>query len=725
MRVFLTLLCLISDATLAQLKLPDARAILVQKAVDNITIDGILNEESWTRAAIATEFVQNFPFDTSLAHAQTEVRLTYDESALYISAVCYDSLKGDFVVQSLRRDFGYPQTDNFTVYLDPLSNQTTGFAFSVSPLGALREGLLDFGGSFGTQTNWDNKWSAEARIEDGKWIVEMEIPFNTLRFKSGTKTWRVNFSRNNLKVNENSSWSPVPRNFNVSALAFAGTLIWEVPPENAGLNLAIIPYANSALTKNFQRQTPLARALNFGADAKYAITSSLNLDLTLNPDFSQVDVDRQITNLERFSIFFPEQRQFFLENSDLFSNFGFSRIRPFFSRQIGLFNGEQVPILAGARLSGNLNNDLRLGLLNIQTDAFETSSGARLAPQNYSVVSLQQKVFTRSNISAIYVGREGRDFNQQRGNDFNRVLGVDYNLLSADGRWFGRLFYHHNFTPVAKPQQYATALFLRYDEPAFALEWNHEIIGANYNPEVGFVPRNNVIRFEPIATKRFFPKSALINNHGLTVRGDIYRALNESTALDQFLEARYFFNFQNTARAELYAERQFTKLFFEFDVTGRGQTPLPVGDYTFSTVGVFFASDVRPRFTYSAYFFDGTYFNGTRREYGGRVQYRFQPYGSIEVSLNQTDIELPEPFRDAQLTLLGTRLDLSLTRSLFITGFLQYNTQIDNVNLNARVQWRFAPMSDLFIVLTDNYDAGNFAIRNRGFVMKVTYWFNT
>ncbi|MGQ9805195.1 MAG: hypothetical protein ACUVRP_03850 [Chlorobiales bacterium] len=264
---------------------------------------------------------------------------------------------------------------------------------------------------------------------------------------------------------------------------------------------------------------------------------------------------------------------------------------------------------------------------------------------------------------------------------------MDYNLLSADGRWFGRFFYHHNFTSVSKKQQYATALFLRYDEPAFALEWNHEVIGANYNPEVGFVPRNNVVRFEPIATKRFFPKSELINNHGLTVRGDIYRALNESTTLDQLIEATGFFKFQNTARAELYAGRQFTKLFFAFDVTGRGETPLPIGDYTFSTISVRFNSDVRPRWTYSTFLLGGTYFNGTRREYGGSVEYRFQPYGSIQVSLNQADIDLPEPFRDARLTLLSTRLELSLTRSLFVTGFLQYNTQIENVNLNARLQW--------------------------------------
>lgn len=725
MRYFFFILILFSRPIFGQLKSPESCTILVQKSVGEIVLDGRLDEASWMGAQVATRFVQNFPFDTSFAIAQTDVRLTYSESALYISAVCYDSIKGDFIVQSLRRDFDYPQTENFTVYLDPLSNQTTGFAFSVSPLGVMREGLLDFGGSFGTQTNWDNKWSAEVRVEAGKWITEIEIPFNTLRFKSGTKTWRVNFSRNNLKVNENASWSPVPRNFSVSALAFTGTLVWESPPENKSLNLALIPYTNSTTTQSFQRQETPEHAFNYGADAKFAVTSSLNLDLTINPDFSQVDVDRQITNLERFSIFFPEQRQFFLENGDLFSNFGFSRIRPFFSRRIGLFDGEQVPIRAGARLSGNLNNDLRLGLLNIQTDAAETASGIQLTPQNYTVVSLQQKVFTRSNLSAIYVGREGRDFNGQSGNNFNRVVGVDYNLLSADGRWFGRLFYHHNFTPVSKQQQYATALFLRYDEPAFALEWNHEVIGANYNPEVGFVPRNNVVRFEPIATKRFFPKSELINNHGLTVRGDIYRSLNESTLLDQLIEATYFLNFQNTAELELYAARQFTKLFFPFDVTGRDEMPLPIGGYTFSVVGAEFTSDLRPVLTYGAFIYGGSYFNGTRREYGGSVQYRFQPYGSIQVSVNQTDIDLPEPFRDAQLTLLGTRLDLSLTRALFITGFLQYNTQIENVNLNARLQWRFAPMSDIFVVLTDNYNTGNFAVRSRGFVVKVSYWFNT
>ncbi|PIO47758.1 MAG: hypothetical protein CMR00_08720 [[Chlorobium] sp. 445] len=306
------------------------KRLFIKKAIDRITIDAHLNEQAWQDAEVATGFIQNFPFDTSLACAQTEVRATYDDATLYISAICYDHSNADFVVQSLRRDFGYEDNDNFSVVIDPLSNQTTGFLFSVSPFGVQSEGLISGGGGFGSSATWDNAWQAEARIDSGKWIAELAIPFNTLRFKSGTGSWRINFVRNNLKVPESSSWAPIPRAFRIANLAFAGELLWESAPENRSANLSFIPYTIGSMNANYQTRTFPNPTANFGGDAKLALSSALNLDLTFNPDFSQVDVDRQITNLDRFTIFFPELRQFFLENSDLFSSLGFSRIRPFF-----------------------------------------------------------------------------------------------------------------------------------------------------------------------------------------------------------------------------------------------------------------------------------------------------------------------------------------------------------------------------------------------------------
>lgn len=700
------------------------KRLFIKKAIDPIHIDAMLDERTWAEADVATDFVQNFPFDTSLARAQTEVRMTYDNTTLYIAAVCYDfASDAEFVVQSLRRDFSYEDSDNFTVILDPLSNQTTGFVFSVSPFGVQSEGLISGGGGFGASNTWDNAWQAEARLDSGKWIAELAIPFNTLRFKSGISTWRINFARNNLKLPENSSWARIPRAFRITNLAFAGELYWDSAPENRSANLSLIPYTIGSAIANYQTHTFPSPSGNLGGDVKLAVTSALNLDLTFNPDFSQVDVDRQITNLDRFTIFFPEQRQFFLENSDLFSSLGFSRIRPFFSRQIGLYNGQPTTILAGARLSGNLDANWRLGLLTLQT---ARNDSLQYNGNNYSVAVLQRLLFERSNLTIFGVSRQGARYRGIEGNDFNRVFGVDFNLATFDGRWLGRLFYHHNFTPRSLPHQYATALFLRYEQPEFRLEWNHEFIGEHYNPEVGFVPRRAVWRFEPQATYRFYPESDFINHHGLEFRLDMYRSQDFITELDRAVELTYFFNLQNTARFGAFFNDILTNLTFPFDPTGRNalNNQLPLGVYEYQVYGVFLNTDARESLSFSGSVATGGYFNGLRTRYTLGARYRMQPYGLISLSLEQNFISLPEPFRGATLTLLQARFDLSLTRELFITAFLQYNTQIENINLNARVQWRFAPMSDVFLVYTDNYSTETLGIRNRGIVLKVSYWLN-
>jgi hypothetical protein len=204
----------------------------------------------------------------------------------------------------------------------------------VTPFGVQREELVENGSNFGVNISWDNKWFSAVKQYADKWVAKMAIPFKTLRFKAGISIWGVNFSRNDLSINENSCWAPVPRNFSVSTLAFTGSLNWDAPPEPSGFNAAFIPFATKRWAQNYLDDAKPQYTVAGGADAKIAVTSSLNLDLTVNPDFSQVEVDVQITNLDRFSLFFPERRNFFIENNDLFATFGFSRIRPFFSEKL-------------------------------------------------------------------------------------------------------------------------------------------------------------------------------------------------------------------------------------------------------------------------------------------------------------------------------------------------------------------------------------------------------
>src|SRR6056300_1288402 len=353
----------------------------IKKTSENIVIDGVLEEATWQSAAVGKEFFMITPVDTGKANQFSEARVSFDDEFLYIAMIFFNnSVLGKYVVESLKRDFSFGKNDNFLVAIDPFNNQSTGFAFGLNAYGAQWDGTMYDGRS--VDLNWDAKWYSEVQFDEEKWVCEMAIPFKSIRYDETVKEWGINFSRLDLKASEKSSWAPVPRQFPSVSLAFAGRLVWETPPPEQKVNASFIPYVSSI--SEGTNLTDDQSKNKMGADLKYTLTTALNLDATINPDFSQAEVDQQVTNLDRFELFFPERRQFFLENADLFANIGYSTIRPFFSRRIGL----GVPIQAGARISGNLDNNWRLGLMNIQT---QSQPDEGLPNQNFGVLTLQRK----------------------------------------------------------------------------------------------------------------------------------------------------------------------------------------------------------------------------------------------------------------------------------------------------------------------------------------------
>ena len=695
------------------------QSLHIKKSPTKIVVDGKLDEAAWQTAEIADSFFQQFPFDTAFALTRTEVRLTYDDLHLHISAICHDELPGEYIVQSLKRDFSYPVTDAFAVFIDPFGDKTNGFNFSISPLGVQREGTLESGGSFGVSTQWDNKWISAVQRGDRQWVVEMAIPFKTLRFPEGQKVWRINFSRNDLKRNENSSWVRMPRQFNIATLAFTAELIWDNPPPKPIANVSLIPYALGAYNADFGTRSEQVKP-NTGMDAKIAITSGLNLDLTVNPDFSQVEVDRQVTNLSRFSLFFPERRQFFIENSDLFGNFGFSRIRPFFSRQIGLNSGQAIPILGGARLSGKLNRNWRLGLMDMQTEGVGSLG---LRPQNYAVAAIQRQVFARSNIAGIFVNRQGFAGNAPDGGDYNRLAGIDFNYASADNRWRGKAFYHRTWDPGSTRLKSANAIWLLRSTPTWEIHYNHEWVDANYNAEVGFVPRKGYFRLEPIVKRTFYPKKqGPILRHGPNAYASWYWDNQTWQGIERQSRVGYAVSFRTRAELSANIEDWYVFLNAPFDPSRSGQTPLPDSTgYAWRAVDMTYTSDFRKPLYFTATANYGGFYAGTKATAAGEITYRAQPWGIFSVALEQNRIALTDTV--VNLTLLSPRVELSFTRNLFFTTFFQFNTQTTNFNINARLQWRFKPMSDLFLVLTDNYLTDNFEVRNRSIALKLNYWF--
>ena len=723
-----------------------AQDLKIIKASTPIFIDGIMDEGVWEEADVADGFNQYFPFDTTEAMAPTEVRMTYDDDNIYLIAIMRNLGPREYVVPSLRRDFRGEAYDNFSLVLDTYKDKTNAFVFGVNPYGVQREGLIVEGGNSqrrrgggGFSLTWDNKWYAEAKIYDDYWIGEMAIPFKTLRFKENMDSWYVNFFRVDSEYGERSTWAPIPRNFRLINLAFNKELKWDQPLENPGKNISLIPYTAFSTSKNFEEETPTENKLTVGGDAKIALSSAMNLDLTINPDFSQVEVDQQVTNLDRFEIFFPERRQFFLENADLFSAFGTGGARPFFSRRIGIardtFTGTNIQntLYFGGRMSGNINNNLRIGLMTIQAAKEDEIS---LPSINYSVASIQNRIGKRSNVAAFIVNKQA--FQDSIGSDFNispsesnRTVGLDLNLATPDNKWSGKGYYHRSFSGDGLDSTYSLGVGANFQTYRWQINSDYRSIGANYNPEVGFVRRTDFHQLRATAYYNFYPSKGSIQSHAPGFDFDVLG--NETYGItDWDINFLYRINFKSTARYSMRLRRQYTYLFEPFDPSGTEGVELDQGsDYAYNFIIASYNSDQRNSFFYEVSTRSGEYFNGTRINLEGALSYRFIPRAITSINFEINRIRLPEPYNDANLFLVGPKFDITFTRNIFWTTFIQYNSQINNVNINTRFQWRYNPVSDLFIVYSDNYLAGiddriiDFnRPKARALVFKLTYWFN-
>lgn len=698
---------------------------------EQMTIDGMLNEDIWSKLSPAKSFHQYFPNDSLLATNDTEMYFTYDEDNLYVGFKIYGE-GNDWIINSLKRDYRAGGNDNITIVLDTYNDGINAFFFGVNPWGVIREGTITNGGNERRDfdESWDNKWIGDAKIFDGYYTAELEIPFSILRYNNNVESWGLGAYRFDTQTNENHTWTDVPRNQPLFNLAFNGKLEFENPLVSKGASYSLIPYLTGGLSKDYEEGTPTDPTYDFGGDAKIAITSGLNLDLTINPDFSQVEVDRQVTNLDRFEIFFPERRQFFLENADLFGGFGFSGINPFFSRRIGVASNNedetvQNRILAGARLSGKLNDKLRIGLLNMQTANGDNGVQAT----NYSVAAVQHKIAKRSNISLIGINKNYTS--NELGLSNNSVLGADFNFATNNNFFFGKTFLHKSFVPDVEGSQLAHGTEINISDRNYGFSWTHEYVGSEYDAEVGFIRRQDYFNINPQAWRAFYPSTGVFNTLEVGVFAD-YIWKPELGKTDHSLGLNFGGSFKNSARFELELAQEYVFLFDDFDPTGTDSEPLAEGtDYSYVNLTGFYSSDRRKSFSYFFSPYIGKYFNGNRFGMRGRFEYRYQPHGSIGVEYSYNYFDMPHLTEIKQTFLLGPRIEYTFSKKVFLTTFIQYNTQTEETNINTRLQYRFAPASDLFIVYSDNYFTGmdpsdrfTTSALSRALVAKFTYWFN-
>ena len=701
----------------------------IHKATDAIKIDGRLTEESWQNAQVAEKFSMILPMDTSLAKVTTFVRLTYDQNNLYILATCMKVGKGENMVESLKRDWSFLKNDNFVLFVDTYGDLNSGFGFGVNAAGAQYDGILYDGGTL--DLNWDNIWTSAIYNDSLKYIFEASIPFKSIRYKEDVKEWGMNLSRNDLNNKEKSSWAPIPRQFPTASLAYTGGLVWDAPLPAAKSNFSLIPYIKTDISKEFAdnngNKIKSSSITNkaYGLDAKISLSSSLNLDLTVNPDFSQVEVDRQVSNLSRFELFFPEKRQFFLENADLFSNLGFENVRPFFSRRIGI----NTPIEFGARVSGRIDNKWRIGIMDMKTSL---DVAANSPAQNFSVLALHRKLFKKSSIELFYIDKTAIDFKamdeksiMSAGNRFNRNFGFEYNLAPKNNTWSGKTIFIKSFTPNKIGKDFVNAANLQYSNRKITVSWQHEIVGNNYNAEVGYVPRNNYVKFAPSIIKLFFPKGGSILSHGPQLITTNYFSTNLDLT-DNTNLFTYLITYRNRSTFAAIYENEYVKLLSPFDPSRIGKTPLAANTkHQWSTTGFDWISAPQHKLTYALSSRVGGYYaKGNLVSVTGNIGYRIQPFVNFDLAATYNHIELPQPWGNNNFLLVGPKLDITMTNKLFFTAFYQYNEQTKNINFNTRFQWRYRPVSDLFIVYTDNYYIGPVFVKNRALVCKLTYWWN-
>ncbi|WP_419214293.1 DUF5916 domain-containing protein [Maribacter sp. X9] len=705
----------------------------VVKHVDaTIVPDGILDEPIWHTADMARDFWQYFPLDSIHAEKKTEIRMLYDETNLYIGITIYTAGK-DYSIQSLKRDFRAGNSDNITLLFDTFNDGNNAFLFGINPYGVRREGLVSGGGLdlSGFTISWDVKWRGDSKIYDDYYTSEMVIPLTAFKFKEGETKWRFNSYRFDTQSNENSTWMNIPQNQNIYGLTFMGDMIFEKPLGKYRTPLALIPYVNIGNQKDFELDEPNTD-LEVGGDAKVAIGNSMNLDITINPDFSQVEVDDQVTNLTRFEVSLPEKRQFFIDNSDLFGNFGGRRdANPFFSRRIGIAkdtadNTIENKIVGGVRLSGKVTKRLRLGFLSLQT---AEDLANNIATNNNTMLALQQKVFGRSNIGMFFINRQTfKEYEFQEPEDsYNRVAGIDYNLISDNNVWNGKFYLHKSFTYNSGNKNYSSGAFLQYNSRHWNFFEDMAYVGQDFRSDLGFIRRTDIVKSVTLMERVFWPENSALQTHSfkffpiLTWSPD-----NDFLNTDYELNGSWESKFTDQSEINFQFTNTYTYLFEEFDPTNlEDAIPLPSErGYSYNSVSLEYKSDSRKRFAYSVQPSIGRFFNGDRFGVQGELNLRFQPKVFLSLAMNYDQISLPKPYSSADIWLISPKIDITFSKSLFWSTLVQYSNQRDNLGFNSRLQWRFAPLSDLFVVYNDNYFVNSFEPKYRSVNLKFTYWLN-
>jgi len=681
---------------------PTARAVQVPEGP---LIDGnVLDEPVWQQAPVISGFWQEQPDEGQPASEHTEVRMLFTNNTLYIGVVCFDRDPASIIVTDSRRDADLEDTDSFRMIFDTYSDFQNGFVFGTNAAameydgqvtnegqggGGLR-GNQQSGSGSGFNLNWDAAWEVRTLIDERGWSAEFAIPFRTLRFPSGAdQVWGINFQRNIRRRNERAYWAPIPRQYNLFRLALAGTVAGIQTPTIRSLKAT--PYALGSLTASGARPVDADPNGDVGGDLKYNPTPSLTVDGTVNTDFAQVEVDDQQVNLDRFTLFFPEKRPFFLENAGFFSVGNPGEVDLFFSRRIGITDdGQEIPIMGGGRVSGK-SGAFNIGVLNMQTDDFED----RLASNNYTVLRISRDLPNRSSFGGIFVNRQGTG-GLAPDEDHNRTYAVD-------GKWgIGQSTVLSSFvarteTPYIHADDFAYNIRSRTNMPRYDLELGYQEVGDEFNPEVGFLSRRGYRKPDARVLTRFRPKDFLNLQE---VRPHVsYRAF---WGFDDFQETGYthidnHWQFRNAYEVHTGMNLTLEGVREPFEIYPG--IFVPPGTYEHAEAQLVLMTNQGAPLSLNLQTFIGGFFGGDRVTLNPTVRMRVGDTWSAELAYQRNDVDLPGGSFDTNL--VRTRVSYSFNPRTFLQGLVQYNDRADLWSMNLRFGWLQAANTGLFVVYTD------------------------
>ena len=696
------------------------------RAAGRVVLDGVLDEADWHRADSISGFYQAQPYPGYPASERTVVRILYDDEYLYIGAICYDSKPDELTVMGLEQDFSTRDNDLFGLTLDTFLDRRNSFLFAVNPKGALAD-FQAFNDGRNVNRSWEGVVKVKTRIHDRGWTVEMALPFTTLRFDPSKpqQTWGVNFIRRIRRLNQDLYWAPLARPNRLYKMSQAGTL-YGLEGLRTGRNLSIKPYLSGDRTSGtLHLDGADDLGLDGGADLKYSLTPGLTLDLTYHTDFSQVEVDREQINLTRFSTFFPEKRDFFLENAGVFTfsdaaehtmRTGGSAVdfTLFHSRRVGLISGRPVPVLGGGRLSGRVGK-FEVGLLNLQTEraTLVDTDTTRVPAENFSVVRLRRNVLGNSDVGLLFINRQATS---EAGN-YNRSLGVDANFRLL--RYMVvNTYLAATSTPGLDGDETAARLLVGWRDPFWNASAFVKQVGEDFNPEVGFVRRRAMRQAH--ATVGVHPRPALswIQEVNPYVEGSVITDL-DGTLETRELAAGMAADFLDGSRATVAVQRTFERLFDPFTVLP--EATIPVGDYTFTNVSLQAHSNSGRPFSGRLNLSRGGFFNGTRRSVRASMLWRANYHLSLDLFAEHNRIGLDGEDFDADL--FGGRFRYAFSTRLFASAFVQYNRATEQLVTNVRLNLIHAPLSDVFLVFSERRDVGAGDVLERAVTLKVTKLF--